>query len=93
MSNFLKMQNNTTTKLMEQNNNTAIDFLICELKETGIDLGSGIKMAYPISDELIRRAKHMEKFQIERAHDISKSKVFIYENGSDYYKQTYGELQ
>ena len=43
---------------------TALDWFIEELNKQGLEIGSGIKMSYPIPNNIFYQAKAMEKEQI-----------------------------
>jgi hypothetical protein len=72
---------------MEQQ--TALDWFVQQLEESGIDMGSGIKMAYPIPYDIYKEAKAMEKEQIIEAYQegeyVSNKKI----PAEQYYNQTY----
>ena len=84
--------NNTTTKNMEQNNMTAVEWLHIQLKK-GIDYNPLDPLSYPKSVEnLFDEAKQMEKEQIiDARHNgiISAMKGYAVSN-EQYYNETYG---
>ena len=86
------MENNTTKKLMSNKKHTAIEWLVNEISKSGIGLHTMI-----VHKKEIEQAKEMEKQQIIDAVDetISEMSIYessmIYENGEQYYKETYGK--
>jgi HEPN domain-containing protein len=73
---------------MEQQ--TALDWFVQQLHETGLDVGSGIKMDYPIPNEILEKAKAMEKKQIMSAYWDGGQDVPTTANRCEqYYNETY----
>jgi hypothetical protein len=66
---------------MEQQ--TALDWFVQQLEESGIDMGSGIKMAYPIPYDIYKEAKAMEK---ERGGYTEEQGYEIWKAGQEYWK-------
>jgi hypothetical protein len=73
---------------------TAVEWFVEQLEQNGIDIGNGIKMAYPIPNDIYKEAKAMEKIQMINTWITSEQwsdgkftnaiKAF-----KEYYKETY----
>ena len=84
------MLNNTTTKPLNQNKMTAVEWLIEELR--GAHVKGDFIFNGVITSELIEQAKEMEKEQITEAHTfgyvIGGGKGDLY-NPEQYYNETF----
>ena len=77
---------------------TAVEWFVQQLEESGIDIGNGIKMAYPIPYDIYKEAKAMEKEQIVDAYRNGANDEFEHwMNNEDritsvgYYKRAYNK--
>lgn len=66
---------------------TAVEWLVNQ--EISVDLGSGIKMKIPIPQNVIDKAKEMEKEQLNKAY--YKGQECKYIGGPSYCEQYYNE--
>lgn len=74
---------------------TAVEWLVNQ--EISVDLGSGIKMKIPIPQNVIDKAKQMEKEQHQKTFKQSRqAKIFedgmppVWESFEQYYNETFG---
>jgi len=73
---------------------TAVEWFVQQLEESGIDMGNGIKMAYPIPYDIYKEAKAMEKDHIIESwlageNDGSLEPKAFVEMAEQYYNETF----
>lgn len=76
---------------------TAVEWLVKQLLESGLDVGSGIKMSYPISNDIVEQAMEMEEDQIKEAFELGELNENSYQHvgkrihkdKEEYYNKSY----